>query len=366
MKNNLKNLIMCILFVALITGFFVSGLIIPDAELSYSERRTLKKLPELTTDSLLSGKYFKDFEAYVPDHFPLRDQLRTVKAVSHFFVFNMRDNDGIFIIDNSAFKLLYPMNERSVRDAAEKLNSLYDTYLQGMSVYYSVVPDKNYYSAAQKNYPVIDYERLVEIMNSGTRNMEYINLFDCIDADGFYKTDPHWKQEKLGPVVARLAEKMGFDYLPIESYERETLYPFYGAYYRQSALPLLPDNLTYLTSGTLRSATVRNFNAPDRISPVYESDLFGGMDSYDVYLGGATPITIIENQNATTDKELILFRDSSGSSLAPLLLEGYKKITLVDLRYISSSLLGKYIDFKNQDVLFLYNVHVLNNSMMLK
>ena len=49
-----------------------------------------------------------------------------------------------------------------------------------------------------------------------------------------------------------------------------------------------------------------------------------------------------------------MFRDSFCSSLAPLLLDGYKKITVIDLRYIGSPLLKGLVEFKdNQDVLII-------------
>ena len=74
----------------------------------------------------------------------------------------------------------------------------------------------------------------------------------------------------------------------------------------------------------------------------------------------------IENPQATTERELIVFRDSFGSSLAPLLVQGYKTVTLVDVRYISSQMLDRFLDFHGQDVLFLYSTLVLNNAFMLK
>ena len=195
--------------------------------------------------------------------------------------------------------------------------------------------------------------------------MVYIDLFDCLTSNDFYTTDPHWKQENLSKVVERLSEKMKFQTAPLNSYTQTKLSPFYGAYYGQSALPLNPDTLTYLINNTIRTSTAFNPATKEYI-PIYDSEKFGKKDSYDLYLGGALPLVEITNTNASTDKELIIFRDSSGSSLAPLLLEGYKKITLVDLRYISTRLIGDYIDFTDQDVLFLYNVAILNNSMMLK
>ena len=79
----------------------------------------------------------------------------------------------------------------------------------------------------------------------------------------------------------------------------------------------------------------------------------GGMDDYDFYLWGARALLTIQNPECHNGKKLLLFRDSFGSSIAPLLAEYYEEVTLVDLRYVSAShaleLLG---DTEYQDVLF--------------
>ena len=62
----------------------------------------------------------------------------------------------------------------------------------------------------------------------------------------------------------------------------------------------------------------------------------------------------------------MIFRDSFGSSLAPYFTECYRKITLVDTRYLASELVGRFVEFDDQDVLFLYSTPVLNNSVTLK
>lgn len=49
-----------------------------------------------------------------------------------------------------------------------------------------------------------------------------------------------------------------------------------------------------------------------------------------------------------------------------LLAEDYAKITLVDIRYLPVERIGNYIDFKDQNVLFLYSTSVLNHSETLK
>ncbi|MDD6212114.1 MAG: hypothetical protein PUB22_03050, partial [Clostridiales bacterium] len=68
--------------------------------------------------------------------------------------------------------------------------------------------------------------------------------------------------------------------------------------------------------------------------------------------------------NAETTEELIIFRDSFGSSLAPLLTGNYKSIYLVDIRYIEPDYLDEFIDFNNKDVLFLYSTLILNQMAL--
>ena len=79
-----------------------------------------------------------------------------------------------------------------------------------------------------------------------------------------------------------------------------------------------------------------------------------------------TSIIDIVNPTSNSNKELIVFRDSYGSSLIPLLIEGYKKITVVDIRYVSSRILNNYIKFKDQDVLFMYSILTINNSFSIR
>ena len=85
-----------------------------------------------------------------------------------------------------------------------------------------------------------------------------------------------------------------------------------------------------------------------------------------MFLGGSKSLLVIENPDALSDKELVIFRDSFGSSLTPLLIESYSKITVVDIRYMMSNILGNFIEFDDQDVLFMYSMPVINNSNTMK
>ena len=151
-------------------------------------------------------------------------------------------------------------------------------------------------------------------------------------------------------------------------------YPFYGVYYGQAALPLKPDQLQVMESESLKGCKFYTFddNLKKVETPMYDLSKLDSGDPYNLYLSGARiGMVQIENPNAATDKELVIFRDSFGSSIGPLLAQGYKAVTLIDIREIPSAnlkMLSKFIglDFTGKDVLMLYSTTVLNAGNELK
>ena len=95
-------------------------------------------------------------------------------------------------------------------------------------------------------------------------------------------------------------------------------------------------------------------------------DKLTSRDLYDVFLSGPQSLLEIKNPNAKTDRELIVFRDSFGRSLAPLLVQDYAKVTVVDIRYLPSAAVSQFVEFSGQDVLFAYSTLILNTGSALK
>ena len=228
-----------------------------------------------------------------------------------------------------------------------------------------MIPDKNTFIASQNGYPDKDYEALVKRLRSGFSQAEYIDISALLSADDFYYTDSHWRQERILTVADEIADKMGAERIG-QCEKHDAGVPFYGVYYGQSALPHAPEPLRYLDNAVIRSLKVYNAEIKSEI-PVYDLKAAGGRDPYEMFLGGARSIITITNPNVVRERRLVIFRDSFGSSIAPLLAAGYSEITLVDIRYISPSALSKLVDFSGvSDVLFLYSASVINNSETIK
>lgn len=340
-----------------------------DGLYSASERRVLAQQPEPGWEEVLSGDYMEDFEAYTLDQFPARDAFRSLKAVSALGLFGHKDNNALYLADGHLSKLEYPLKQAMLDHAAKHFAHIYDTYLKdsGGEVYFSIIPDKNCYLAAENGYLSLNYDEFISHMRARTDGyMEYIDITGLLSADDYYRTDTHWKQERILDVAQTIADAMG---VTLEGeYEVKTLdQPFYGVWYGQAALPLEPDTISYLTNDELENCSVKSYDlGTGTAGTVYDNDKVQGKDPYDFFLSGAVAVMTIENPAADPERELVVFRDSFGSSLVPLLAEGYGTITLIDTRYISSDTVGKMVDFNGKDVLFLYSTLLLNNSLSLR
>ena len=340
----------------------------PAKDTSLSERRPLAQFPELSADTLLGGKFMTEFEDYTLDQFPGRDIFRRVKSLVHYNVIGQKDNNDIYIADGYAAKLDYPVNKDALSHALSRLNYVYEAYLKdsGSKVYSAVIPDKGYYLAEPNGYPAMDYDLLMETVEKEMPFATHIDITDCLTAEDYYFTDTHWRQEKLLPVAQKLSGAMGLTIPKAEDFTSvKADVPFYGVYYGQAALPMEAEDLYYLESDLLKACQVYNYET-GKYAPVYDTEKLSGNDPYEMFLSGPQTLLRIENPNAFTDKELIVFRDSFGSSLVPLLVQDYKTVTLVDIRYMDSRMLGNFLEFHGQDVLLLYSTLVLNSGTTLK
>ena len=348
-----------------LTGFAWFG---PVKEISESERRPLDQMPEISVETILNGKFMGKFESFTLDQFPLRDTFRQIKSLFHYYVLNQADNNDIYVTDGYAAKLEYPLNQNSVDYALEKFQFVYDKYLKdtGSTVFMTVVPDKGYYMAEENGYLAMDYSAMFEAFDEGMPYATFVDLTDTLTGESYYRTDTHWRQEHLLGAADKLCQAMGVRPFEAESFTKTPVErPFYGVYYGQAALPMKPETLYVMENEILSQCKVYDLETNAYLD-VYNMDMLQSKDLYDVFLSGAKSLLTIENPNASTDRELIIFRDSFGSSIAPLLVRDYAKVTLVDIRYLSSQLLDRFMEFHGQDVLFLYSTLVLNNSNTIK
>lgn len=353
----MKNKIIVFSFLGYIFLFSLAHIFLPDKLISETERRKLKEFPKFE----FSSSYVTELDEYLLDHFPLRDEFRSIKAKYNFYLLNHLDNNGIYLSGDYIFKTEYPTNHQSIDKFLNNTNKLLGLLNENNNVYMVIVPDKNYY-LKDENFLHLDYDYIYDKVNS--IDVNHIDIRDILELEDYYETDTHWKQEHILKVVKKLSETMNFEYQDFE-YQYNTYDNFYGVYYGESALNRKPEKITYLTNDIISDSKVV-YLENSNLTTVYNEENLESLDAYEVYLDGASAFIEIYNEHNTSGKELIIFRDSFGSSITPLLIPYYSKITVIDNRYMMSDYIKEYVEFDDQDVLFLYSTLIVNNSGSLK
>ena len=197
----MKNKIITIIFILYIFIFSILGIIMKDKLISESERRKLKTFPEFS----FTSEYVNSLDKYFLDHFPFRDNFRSIKANFNYKILNKLDNNGIYLKDNYIFKTNYPDNQKYINNFIDKTNIIKNKLSENNNVYIMIIPDKNYY-LKDKYFLQLDYDNLYKQVDK--LNIKNIDIKDIMNLNDYYETDTHWKQENLLKVVKRMSEVM--------------------------------------------------------------------------------------------------------------------------------------------------------------
>lgn len=352
----------------LILGCFLAGtLISEDQPISKSERRRLALRPSFQLSQALSGQWQSEIDRWSADQLFARDALLNLRSLSTSWLYGNLDDRGLISKDGSLIQVETEIHEDSLAHAAKVFSSIYENNLKGTDcrIYLSIIPDKSYF-LEKGEYLNMDYAAFFEKVRDDLFFAKDIPIEQTLQLDDYYYTDPHWRQESILDAARTLAEGLGVQ-IPDAWTQKQALERFEGQSGPLTALPSKADSLNYLWTPSMEDWTVWRYvsASPDRID-VYDLDAANSLDPYHLFLSGQAGMIEIDNPHGPKGRELIVFSDSFGSSMVPLLASGYEKTVLIDLRSLPSWRLNSLIDFDSQDVLFLYSTSVLNASDALK
>lgn len=354
----MKKTICSLIFAGILLLLGVLHVILPDKALSHTERRSLAQFPDSGIASVLDGVFMENMEKYLPDQFPAREGFRSLKALFERFTGRL-DASGIYDADGYLAPVEFGYAAASLEKTGAKLTKLREMFPDCPTALICPVPPKNVYMH-DGVHPVPDFGALTETLMQSVHGYGFCDISGTLTLDSYYKTDSHWRQEMLDDTARQICASLGVEYVT-ENHTEHRMDAFFGVYAGQSALPADPEVILYRTSPSIDSAKVTAVGS--EMDSVYTPDEIG-VDMYDVFLGGAVPVIEIVNETGTG--ELIVIRDSFGSSLIPLLIPSFHKITAVDLRYISSRYLLDYIDAEGASLLVLLSAGVIGNGEMLR
>ncbi|MDR3073002.1 MAG: hypothetical protein LBU41_05865 [Clostridiales Family XIII bacterium] len=376
-KEKLRGMLITIVFLFVLGGFFILNRLISPPEILTDERRPAEKFPKITAESVAKTKFMDDFELWAADNFAFRKAFRTLHTETTFHVFFQTDKNGLYLGNSGAGKF-EKIKEEEWKQSLRKIKKVEQNLTEwGIeNIRFAFIPDKSIF--AGRYFPGFDLEEARQIVETEfsdpETNIEIIDIANTLNASDFYRTDLHWDQSQILDVAQQLlgtSYKLNMEHSTSEtgSPSPQTAGDFTGVYPGQLALNMKPDTLRYIPANNIRVSYLDVHTQEMTTGVLYkEKALTEDMDAYDFFLSGSQPLIFLENTQTTSDRTLYFFRDSFGSSIAPLLAASgsYKKIVCIDLRYIDLRMISQVITLtENADALFLYSSQILNNPTVL-
>jgi len=359
------NIITSGIFLLVIFGLTISGLLKKPEEISESERRKLAQSPAISTRAIFDGDFAEDYRDFLQDQAVLREDFRAIKSFVERGILFKKENNEVYVVNDNLYDKFYGINQRYIERAATLIDDIISV-INSESTYLSIIPSKSQMLDRNK-YLLSDQTTIADYLKQNV-DAKYVNLMDLATEGNenlFYVTDHHWTTEGAIRAYEILISAMGYE--PITNYTLELATDSYvGSNYGKAAVKSIEkDSIYFAHNDYLDAMTVRRYETLEDYqdyNSIYFRDRIESLDPYDAFIGGLGPITVIENNKLQTDKELIVFKDSYSHSLAPFLAQHFNKVILFDLRYVRKELIFENFDLSGKTMLFIYNTTILNTD----
>ena len=339
-------------FCAFLALLGILHLVLPDRTFSPVENRNLRQVPAFTWRALREGSYTAALETYLEDQFPLRDGWMGLKTRWEWLL-GKREFHDVFLCGGALIGRVgegdrWEQNLGFVDRLAEKTDI--PVYLGLIPTAAEVWKDRLPHGADSADQSAL----LKEARGTGAVWADIAGALAAHSEEPvFYRTDHHWTSLGAYYGYTALLEAMGETPLPLGKAETVSD-DFYGTLYSSSGVHWVPPD------------TIERYVREDAVTV---EDVYGGgkhglyvdsfleeKDQYASFLGGNQPLYIVRNSAASSDKKLLLVRDSYSDSLAPFLCRHFAEIHLLDLRYNKTSVAQYAADMGAAGIAVLYSV----------
>lgn len=368
-KYKIYDIVSVVGLLAIIYGFAISTLAIPDKEFSPDENRYLQGKPTLTLETLTNGKFTKGVADYFSDQIPLRSLFVETKAVSEIALLKFENDDVLLGKDGYIIAEDYYPDLDEARKNIKAINRFAAALPEEIEFSVAVAGRAQdvLWSKMPSLYPAEDQtERVFDYLynNLDISSIDILNPLRERADDGeyvYYKTDHHWTTLGAYYAYAEILSEWGIEPLPLEYFTRETVSEeFYGTTWSKAGMRWVkPDSIEYFRFEGDDSYTTY-IDGEKAFSGFYDRSYLEEKDKYSSFIGGNNARVTITSGESGREK-LVLVKDSFGHSLAPFLAAHFD-LEILDLRYFKTSTLDFVVESEASRVLFIYNMDGIINS----
>lgn len=361
-KARIANLIGKI-FIILLFLVMIINVIVPDQEKSELENRALEQRPRFNLTTILSGDFMEQWEEYLSDQFVGRDTWRSLKVSLDRLGGARKENDIYIGKDGQLMEDIevpddgrLEANLTAIRDFAETYEDIPVTMMlvpdaacilnDSLPAFVRVEDQRQMFSMAERKLgDTVNWVDTVSILNNHKSEKLY------------YKTDHHWTTQGAFYVFQDAAETLGIEGDVSDDFVSYTVTDsFNGVLAASSGVGLdeMEQIDIYAPTGGDDDVVVNYVDEGRKTTSLYDSSKLETRDKYGVFLGGNTSVVDIRTVS-TSQKRLLVVKDSFADCFIPFLAPYYREIVVVDPRYYSGTMQDIMDSYRITDALILYS-----------
>ena len=359
-------------FPSILITVMLFNIFLPDKKFSAEENRLLQTMPKLSISSIFSGRFETKAESYAADQFMLRKMFIKVKS-SFDTSLGSTDSNNVFMCkDNYLMENISKLDTKKMENNYNSLAKLKQLY-PNINMDFMLVPNAaNIMSdklplfavTEDQNKQMDDFFKKiqsiginpVDVRATFKKNKEKIELY--------YHTDHHWTTDGAYLAYQDFAKKnklnsnIKYDALAVKNDFRGTLASksgFTNGLNDMIKIYLPKEGQNYKNSVIFYSDT------KEKTTEFYKLNNLKKKDTYTVFGGSNHPIYSIKTP-VSSQRKLLLIKDSYANSFIPFLSQDYREIIVIDPRYFFDDISEIIKANGITDVLFLYNANTFFND----
>ena len=359
-------------FPAILIAVMFFNIFLPDKNFSAEENRLLQTMPKPSISSIFSGRFETKAESYAADQFMLRNMFIKIKSSVDTSLGSTESNNVFMCKDN------YLMENISKADA-KKMENNYNSLAKLKQLY----PNINMDFMLVPNAANIMSDKLPLFAVTEDQNKQMDDFFKKIQSIGinpvdvratfkknkekielYYHTDHHWTTDGAYLAYQDFAKKnklnsnIKYDALAVKNDFRGTLASksgFTNGLNDMIKIYLPKEGQNYKNSVIFYSDT------KEKTTEFYKLNNLKKKDTYTVFGGSNHPIYSIKTP-VSSQRKLLLIKDSYANSFIPFLSQDYREIIVIDPRYFFDDISEIIKANGITDILFLYNANTFFND----
>lgn len=347
-------------FLVIILGFgMLINVMMPDQTESDAENRALQMFPNISWNTISSGTFSTDVDEWFSDQFIGRDLFIYIRYLMQKCT-GQKEVNNVFITKKGLMEDIADVNDEELDRNIEAINTLY--YRTGIRTFFMLAPNSatvnsgNVPWGADVNDQKKQFENIYSYLDENINTIDIISELKSQNSEYlYYKSDHHWTSLAAFYALKAAGSSLGLGEISKDNY---TVYPvtndFRGTLSEKVGSLGYKDRIDIYVPKDETEYLYINEGEGSKSCTVFNSAALERTDKYSVFMGGNTSICRLEMNNSS-NKHLLVIKDSYANCLIPMLIPYYRTITVVDPRYYYDDILRVINGDSITEILYLYN-----------